>query len=254
MTPSIAKKAWRLLEAAKSVAEKQDKKTVYTSPYDGKKYHGHSISNHLEEIQVHCDGYAEPGYNSESGVIATGNWNNVDEYNARLKCRDGVSNLPSRLLNAFEKLGIECEWSDEWSSCSDCGKLVRTSADSYSWQPSFISPPDSGEIICHECVKKDPEEYLSSLEGNHETCCTISGINPSDYDYVKVNDEDYESGLYGRTDNPATIAAKLSEKGCERFIFVLEENQQFCSRFSVYVHKDEHDKLNDENAEENESE
>lgn len=84
---------------------------------------GWQIKSRIEEIQIHTDGYAEPGYSSESGVIATGNWNGL---------------LPERIERIFSKLEIECEWSDEWAACDDCGKLVRTESDSYFWKPLYV--------------------------------------------------------------------------------------------------------------------
>lgn len=106
------------------------------------------VRNHLEEIQLHYNGYAEPGYTDpDCGIIATGNWNNITNW------RDGqlwtVSNVPGRILKLFEKLGIECEWSDEWCYCTNCEKLVRTEPDSYSWKPSYTM--GEGELWCKEC-------------------------------------------------------------------------------------------------------
>jgi len=115
----------------------------------------YSISNYLQGIELHYNGYAEPGYTDpECGLIATGNWNEITEY------KDGqrsvISDLPARLGRLFEKMGIETEWSDEWASCSDCGKLVRTEPDSYSWKPSYTL--GEGELLCHECKTEEPDD------------------------------------------------------------------------------------------------
>lgn len=190
----------------------------------------------LQDIQLHHEGYAEPGYKTpESGIIATGNWNNITKYvNGQ---HITLNDYPSRIGRLFERLGVEIEWSDEWTECSNCYKLIRTSADSYSWQPSYVM--GDGEIECSECIAEHAEEHLKELEGRTSTCNTISGIDPEDHGYVKYNEDSYENGFYGVNDDPKKIAAELRGKGIERFLFQLDENQQFCSRFSVYIHKSE---------------
>lgn len=212
----LEKRAWRILEIARGIAEKQ----------------GWQVRGQIEEMSLHRD-YAEPGYSSRSGIIATGNWNNVDRYDSERQAHVEVSNLPERIGKLFEKLDIECEWSDEWTTCSDCGKLVRTSGDSYSWKPSYWLTSDS-EFICHECV--DPEAYLKALETDDE--CVTLDIDPAEHGYIKFNSDPYESGWHpGQNDSPAKIAKELQAKGIKRFVFKLDENSQFYSRFSVYIHE-----------------
>lgn len=190
----------------------------------------------IEDIQLYTGGYSEPGYTDpESGVIATGNWNNVTKWT-----RESITifDLPSRILNLFEKLGIECKWSDEWCSCSNCGKLVRTSPDCYSWTPSYTV--GDGELTCHECLKQDPVAHLESLEGNPNTANTINDIDPADYGYVKLNDESYETGYHpGQNDSPEVIAKELRAKGISRFLFQIDSVGQFDGRWSVYAHESE---------------
>jgi hypothetical protein len=194
---------------------------------------------HMQYTEFHFAGYGEPGYDDpEIGIIATGNWNNDDTYDQEKRERVVTSTLPSRVAEVLEKLGVEIEWSDEWSSCSDCGKLVRTSADSYCWQPSYVC--GDGELLCHECVEQDPEEHLKSLEDNERACNTIDSIDPADHGYIAFNEDSYESGWHpGQTDDPAKIAKELRERGVSRFVFQLDENSQFYSKWSVFVHEDE---------------
>lgn len=106
------------------------------------------IRNVLEDIHLHCNGYAEPGYTDpDCSVIATGNWNKVTTWqNEQIFT---VSNVACRIAKLFEKLGIPTEWSDEWLECSHCGKLVRSEPDSMAWKPSYTL--GDGELWCHEC-------------------------------------------------------------------------------------------------------
>ena len=129
-TQKIAKRAALILEIAQRMAKKLDKE-----------YATYQASNHIEDIQLHSE-YAEPGYSSATGMIATGNWNTFEVNGKECKLAERVSRL-------FEKLGIECEWSDEWVTCGDCGALVRTQSDSHSWHPHYIVK--DGELICYDC-------------------------------------------------------------------------------------------------------
>lgn len=186
--------------------------------------------NYIDEVCIHTQGYAEPGYDGE--VIATGNWNSVgDKFNNQTGKFEGGDKTPARLSEALEKLGIRIEWSDEWSSCDACGKLCRTTADSYGWTPSFTIVNDC-ELICHNCL--DPAEHLSSLEDNPNSCNTISRINPEDYGYTWL--AEYQHGFYpGQTDNPREIIKDWQEKGYEGIIFNMDRVGQFDQHFSAWA-------------------
>ena len=150
----VAGWANRILEAAR-----QDASNTAKNSSDWR------IRNHLEEIQLHYNGYAEPGYTDpDCGIVATGNWNDITDW------RDGerltISNVPSRIAKLFERLGIETEWSDEWTDCSHCGKVVRTQPDSMSWHPSYTM--GEGEIWCHECDDTDDESDESDEESDED--------------------------------------------------------------------------------------
>lgn len=106
--------------------------------------------NRCKDVQVYSEGYAEPGYDGD--VVALGNWNACSRYNRETQRSEDIDGMPARLGEALEKLGVAIEWSDEWTTCDECGKLVRTSPDSYSWTPSYKIDDDSCETLCHECI------------------------------------------------------------------------------------------------------
>ena len=117
------------------------------------------VRNRLEEIQIYYDPvnvYAERGYSGK--YAATGNWNKVDEYDRVAQARAVLpsGDLPTRVLRLLEKLGLECEWSDEWTTCDDCGRLLRTCPYSHDWRPSYGE--SECECICHECAPEDDED------------------------------------------------------------------------------------------------
>ncbi len=184
-----------------------------------------SDCHHLQYVEFHGQ-YAEDGYlDPESGVIAVGDWN---EY-------AGATIMP-RLSRALDRLGIPCEWCDEWADCYECGGLVRVRPDSYCWQPSYIE--DDGALVCKECV--DPEKVLRDLEGRSSRCLTLDNIHPEDHGYVRGCEEDYEHGFYGgQNDSPEAIGQDLKSQGIKRFLFRLESQGQFDVDFSVWVHESE---------------
>ena len=79
--------------------------------------------------------YAEPGYSpTEKGVLFA-NWNY----------------FPRNIDSILEGYGYAVEWSDEWSTCGECGKAVRTSPDNWGWTPSFRIFNDC-ELLCLDCA------------------------------------------------------------------------------------------------------
>jgi len=184
----------------------------------------------VEEIQVHLNGYAEPGYEGE--IVLLGDWNNFSEYvDGKYKC---LENTMGRLTDLLDKMEVSHEWEDEWATCDDCGKLVRLSPSGYGWSQNWATLSGC-ERICHECIIRDhAEDYLESLEDCESSCMTIDDLDPADYGYVKILD-DLESGMYGRHDNPVMIGKALREKGISGYIFKLDDSGQFSIGFSVWA-------------------
>ena len=203
---------YRALDAAKNVATLRGK-------------------SRIEEIMIYS-GYSEPGYHGD--CVALGNWNNIVERN-KSGCSLTISDsTPSRLARVLEKLGAEIEWSDEWTSCSCCDKLVRTVGNCYSWKPSYSIRND--EVICFGCV--DPAEHLESLEGKHKLANTIDTIDPADFGYIKVEEHLHYRFSYN-LESPSDIAKSLRQKNINRFLFNLDNVDQFDQEYSLWVHESE---------------
>jgi hypothetical protein len=79
--------------------------------------------------------YAESGYTDPVKGILFADWNV----------------FPRNIDDILAKMGYDCEWSDEWTTCGDCGAAVRTQPDCWFWTPSYII--NDGEVICQECSK-----------------------------------------------------------------------------------------------------
>jgi len=214
-------KAYRIIECAKQSCK--NKQSLYR----------------LEDIALY-PGYAEPGYDDPpSGCIALGNWNSVSKWDEEKRQFVTVDATLPKLAKKLEAMGIALEWEDEWISCESCGKIFRTSPNSYGWQLSGVI--EDGFCLCHECI--DPEDHLRGLENKDRKCNTITSINPEDHGYTCIQ-EDFENGLHGgQCADPGAIAKILRGIGITRFLFNLDDTGQFDISFSVWLHNSEINKL-----------
>lgn len=208
------------------------------------KHNWRSARNRFECINS-APHYCESGYSTDKGEILFGNWNGPtpskwDESQRKFTREDkhaAESLFFSRVVKALESVA-ELEWEDEWTTCSECGGAVRTSADSYGWQRGYVEL--DGEILCSECAAKHAGEVIAQFE-NEDSKCLMSdlGIDPADHGFTRL-DQDFEHGLYGGQDaDPKKIAATLRNRGITRFVFVLDSVGQFDASFSVWIHKSE---------------
>lgn len=202
------------------------------------------LVNRLDEIQW-SEGYSEPGYGGVGGdpVVLLGNWNEPTPWcnDVSEETKKRIASFWAKVTAALEKVA-ELEWQDEWCTCQECGKAVRTSADSYSWTPYFTIF-NGCELVCNDCV--DPEEVFRFYEQDASRACSLDA-DPEDYGYVRVNEESFESGWHeGQTDNPKDIALSLERSGIDRFFFKIDGVGQFDTRFSVYVHESQKKMLED---------
>lgn len=176
----------------------------------------------LESFQI-CgpDGYAEPGYSTDKAIIIVGNFN-----------PDSFDN-PGDFGRTCDLLGkvAELEWSDEWATCGECGKLVRVQADSYCWTRAYHIFNEC-EIVCHNCI--DADEYLEDVMDNATSAVTLD-VDPTDHGFEAYNGQ-FEAGLHpGQTDNPRDIAERVRADGWAHFVFKVDSVGQFDIRFRVYV-------------------
>lgn len=171
-----------------------------------------SALSEIEDMGCAAD-YAEPGYHSPEKGILFANWN----YFPR-----GVDSL-------LERMGYEIEWSDEWTTCSNCGKALRISPDGYGWQPSYFLMYEC-EMYCKDCA--DIPAYLESKENNPREALN-DHINPADYGYVQIEDG-FENGWHpGQTDDPKKIYEQYKDK-YSRLLFCVDSVGQFNISFSIW--------------------
>lgn len=164
----------------------------------------------------YANGYAEPGYTDPAKSVLFANWNI----------------FPRGIESVLERAGYAIEWEDEWTTCNDCGKAVRTSGDSYHWQPYYVLFNEC-EIVCLDCV--DWPDYLQSIEDDPNAAC-VAECNPADHGYSLLSDRsEYESGFFpGQTDRPVDVLKKLQDAGHTGIVFRLSETSQFYCKWEVY--------------------
>jgi hypothetical protein len=126
---------------------------------------------------------------------------------------------------------------DEYSTCDDCSAIVRTSPDSYHWQPEYYV--GDGFLVCKECFDNETdyqEDYLKDRINNPKNA--INGLMEpeqlKDLGFSKL-EGGYENGWHqGQTDDPEKIFKEI-EDDYNEVVFLIDEVSQFYITFSVWV-------------------
>ena len=95
-----------------------------------------SVQSEIENMGFAPD-YAEPGYDIPARGILFANWNV----------------FPRNFDRVLERLGFAAEWSDEWTTCDDCNRAMRTCASGHDWRPQFDIHSD--DYRCADCRADD---------------------------------------------------------------------------------------------------
>lgn len=192
-----------------------------------KSTHGASIMVDRIMAELDCEwGFAnEPGYD-EDVVRVFYNWNNAEKQ--------------QRIIERLNAVGcpIEAEWEDEWRACDVCGRYVRTSPNCYSWTPSYAAM--DGELVCHECIKEDPSEYIKWLTNHPKRANTILDAQALEAAEFRQFADGLENGLHEfQAASPAKIARWLRERGVDKYLFSIDDVGQFDTTFSVWIKRDQ---------------
>ena len=157
------------------------------------------------------------------------------------------NNLPKEILDditlRYGDYETDCinyctdnEWGfyDEYTTCTDCGKVICTSPNSYSWMPNFYV--GDGFIVCFKCFENYHDRYLESLINNPEICNQLmTDKQLENTGFKKYNTYPYKNGLYeGMNDNPKKIYERLKPQYNE-IVFSQCVQGQFHIAFDVWV-------------------
>jgi hypothetical protein len=176
------------------------------------------IWNNIEErryIYDYAEDYGEPGYDSasEKGILL-GDWNRI----------------PNAVQELFEECGYNLEWHNEWFVYCDESLAYRLRPDSYDWEPSFFVP--DCEILP---IEHHTEEYVEYVMDSIDKLA-VSTIDLEEFGFEEFRESCYESGMYGRNDNPERILeAAAKEVEFEHFIFQACSTEQFRITFKLMI-------------------
>lgn len=153
------------------------------------------------------------------------------------------SKPPYTVPNGLHELDHWFDWgfSDEFSTCENCGRSFQYSHNSYDDIPRWAMIDRLG-IFCHECIRDEfEEEYIESVTNNPKQALKITIINESRLAKLgwKKLDEKYENGFHqGMNDKPIDVYNKLKDKYDVIFTFM---PSQFYVEFWAWTKPKEED-------------
>lgn len=135
---------------------------------------------------------------------------------------------------------VEFVYADEYTLCSDCYAVIKTSPDSYHWQPDYFV--GDGYIVCNKCFNETEDyqkQYIEARLNNPESANQLlTDEQLEEIGFKRLNEESYESGLHeGMNDNPHDILEEINHLYYD-ILFSIDNVSQFDSRFSVWVRKE----------------
>lgn len=199
-----------------------------------------------DERLANCDAWYYVGKYEDEDFMIVDSWDDVQEIQ---KCLNPdfqpKDKYDSSVLDEYINWGFE----DAYSTCDECGKIICTEPDSYSWVPDFFV--SEGGIICGDCVRNNPSEYLQSLINNPKVANTILGDDDLEYAGFERMGGDYQNGWYDRNDSPEEILDNLLEQYPNGvFIFSITGQGQFATNFEVWGESNSLDEVEEETEEE----
>lgn len=147
-----------------------------------------------------------------------------------------VLNLEDEDIWLDDVLGVEVVFNDEYTTCSDCNKVIRVSPDSYSWKPDYYV--GDGFIACNKCFNDTEdykEGYVQERVNNPQQANTILDDEQLRLLGFERMNGSYEAGLHeGQNDNPQIIYDELEDR-YDEVLFSIDGVGQFDTSFSVWV-------------------
>lgn len=152
--------------------------------------------------------------------------------------------------DVFEEIYPDWGFHDEYDTCSQCGKVMRFSPDSYGWTPDYVdfSWGDRTHVDC--C---DVEDVLSDYNHKRKSLPDaiyhrafqediIEKIESWEDEQGRIHDIYFENGMHhGQNDDPGKIAKALKAGGVMDWWWDVQPSQ-FDVRFYVIVRKEDVEK------------
>jgi hypothetical protein len=196
--------------------------------------HLRMVLNRFQSEGYDCD-YATEHGNDETYFIIFHSWDDKEAFIET--CKDYISEPNAPDYEIEREFDCELVFDDEYTLCSDCYHIIRTSPTHYGWQPEFYK--GDGFIVCKECFNHNgyAEDYVEERINNPKNAINsmVTEEQLTVLGFKKANDDSYESGHhYGQTDDPETIYEALREK-YDEVIFIIDSVGQFDTHFSAWV-------------------
>lgn len=123
---------------------------------------------------------------------------------------------------------------DEYTTCSECRNVVRTSPDSYFWSPDYILTENG--LVCRTCWESDADMVIDAYKDEQRS--VPESFDPTAHGWVKVNTETYQSGLHaGMNDDPVKVLATLHNRPHIETLLKAAPSQ-FYTEWDVYVEEE----------------
>ena len=134
-------------------------------------------------------------------------------------------------------------YSDEYISCSNCGKYIDTTPGYYGDIPAYDIFND--DILCEYCIRSQyEEEYIEYLTNNPKVALKTSIISPDRMEELGWTrlDEKYENGLHEyMNDKPEEVFKDVQMRYPGRDIIFDYSPSQFYVEFGVWIKPQESD-------------
>jgi hypothetical protein len=161
-------------------------------------------------------------------------WDDIEQCEQQIIALGLISDIPDTMRDGdiLEKAFDIC-FSDEYSNCSGCVKLIKTSPSYYGDLPKYLYT--DCEILCSDCYTDDDIIDLYLNDANKAVNSRQLKKPLGKHGFICYRDN-LESGFHpGQTDNPHKISKELEgEIPRAEWVFCIDGAGQFDIRFSLW--------------------
>lgn len=151
------------------------------------------------------------------------------------------------LFDAVTDEELEWGYGDEWGTCGNCNKALRTHPDGYGWTPEYYEFQD-GDRLCPDCA--DPEEIIEDIQERYwnDEAIPLPWFVDLDDTWTRLEGQsaagilDHQVRNPAANDNPMKQVEKIREHIARVQIVFRSHPEQFQVRWDIYIRSlDEYD-------------
>ena len=178
-------------------------------------------------------------FNTDQWYIVAQSWDDVEK--AEKAMMSYITDLPNtyRHGDILEQAFKLC-FSDEYNSCSGCGKLIKTTPSYYGDLPNYLYT--DCELLCSDCYSDN--DLIELKLNNADTALNPRQLKNSleSHGFILYRDN-LESGYHpGQTDNPQDISKEIERSyPTADWLFCIDGAGQFDIRFSAWYRESNND-------------